>query len=144
MSAQTYVEWYGSDRLQTWETPPDFFQDLHEEFGFDLDGAGSTSNALLPDVSTRENPVSWVGRRVFCNPPWSDIPPFVEAAVEAEVAVLLVPARPNARWFHRALELGAAVRFHRGRLRFWRDGAPGPSASPVDTLLLVFLGGDDT
>lgn len=133
-----YTTWYGSERLQTWQTPPDFFDALHAEFSFDLDGAASEDNRLLPEASTIEAPVSWEGRRVFCNPPWSDIRPFVEAAAHAEVAVLLVPARPNAAWFHRALELGAEVRFFKGRVRFWRDGRPGPSGSPVDCLLLVF------
>lgn len=132
-----YVDWYGKARKQDWQTPPDFFENLHEEFRFNLDGAASEENALLPEYSTPENPVSWEGRRVFCNPPWSDIPPFLEYAAEAELAVLLVPARTNSRWFHRALELGAEVRFFKGRPRFLRDGVA-KNGSPVDCLLLVF------
>lgn len=132
--ARTYVDWYGGKRRQSWATPPEFFQRLHREFGFTLDGASEPGNGLLNKASTAENPLSWEGERVFCNPPWSNIPPFVELAATADLAVLLVPARTNCRWFHRALELGAVPRFWKGRLRF--VGAP--STSPVDCVLLVF------
>lgn len=136
-----YVDWYGKARHQDWQTPPDFFNELHEEFKFNLDGAASEHNALLPERSTIENPIPWSGRRVFCNPPWSDIPPFLEYAAQAELAVLLVPARTNARWFHRALELGAEVRFFKGRIKFLLNGEE-KSSSPVDCLLLVFDNAD--
>jgi hypothetical protein len=117
------------------------FDPLHAEFGFDLDGAADESTALLPNASTADEPKSWSGRRVFCNPPWSDIAPFVELSTLAEVAVLLVPARTNARWFHRALALGAQVRFFVGRPKFVDHDGPGAIAnSPVDCLLLVWGG----
>lgn len=110
------------------------FDRLNREYGFDLDGAADATNGLLMDASTADDPQSWIGRRVFCNPPWSNIRPFVELAATAELAVLLVPARTNARWFHRALELGAVPRFFLGKPRFgdakWN--------SPVDCLLLLF------
>ena len=129
-----YVDWYQGKRLQTWRTPQAFFDGLHAEYGFDLDGAADQENGLLPSVSTLRDPVSWEGRRVFCNPPWSAIPPFIEQAATAELAVLLVPARTNAGWFHRALELGATVRYFKGKLRF--QGAQWNS--PVDCVLLIF------
>ncbi len=128
----SYVKHYAGTRDQTWRTPAALFAPLHAEFGFDLDGAATVDNTLLPQFS--EYALSWVGRRVFCNPPWNQIPAFVELAGTADLAVLLVPARVNARWFHRALELGAAVRFFPGRPRF----SDGPGSSPVDCLFLVF------
>jgi hypothetical protein len=82
-------------------------------------------------------PISWKGERVFCNPPWSNIPAFIEKAPEAALAVFLVPARTNARWFHRALDLGATPRFFLPKPKF--VGAT--HSSPVDCLLLVFRGG---
>ena len=129
-----YITWYGGVREQTWRTPPEFFERLHAEYGFTMDGAGSPENGLLPKTSTIEDPLPWDSQRVFCNPPWSDIRPFVELAVHAELAVLLVPARTNAKWFHRALELGAEVRYFLGKPKF--VGAK--STSPVDCVLLVF------
>jgi hypothetical protein len=129
-----YVDWYKGKRNQRWCTPPEFFAPLHAEYAFTMDGASENGNALLPRASTEAKPLSWRGERVFCNPPWSNIPPFVEEAARAEFACLLVPARTNARWFHRALELGATARFFSGRLRF--VGAKW--TCPVDCLLLLF------
>ena len=137
-----YVGWYGKARRQDWGTPRPMFDKLHAEYGFDLDGAADNGNRLLPDASTPEDPVPWVGRRVFCNPPWSAIPPFVELAATAALAVLLVPARTNCRWFHRAIELGAEVRFFEGRPAFVNDRHEGTGHnSPIDCVLLVFRGG---
>lgn len=134
MSERAYVSWYGGERRQSWQTPPEFFDRLHAVHGFTLDGASEPGNGLLRRASTAEVPLSWAGERVFCNPPWSQIPPFVELAATADFAVLLVPARTNCRWFHRALELGAHVEFFKPKLRF--VGAP--HVSPVDCVLLVF------
>lgn len=131
-----YVDWYAGERLQRWATPPEFFQKLHQEFRFTLDGAAEADNALLPRFHDEPlwDPQAWEGERVFCNPPWSNIPPFVELAAGADVAVLLVPARTNCRWFHRALDLGADVRYFKPKLKF--VGAP--HVSPVDCVLLVW------
>lgn len=130
-----YVDWYGGERSQTWRTPHDFFLKLDAEYNFTLDGAGTHETALIRRfVSPSDIFVTWRGERVFCNPPWSNIPPFVELAAEADLAVLLVPARTNCRWFHRALELGASVRYFAPKLKF--VGAP--HVSPVDCVLLVF------
>jgi hypothetical protein len=134
-----YVGWYGKPRRQDWQTPMTLFGPLHEEYHFTLDGAAEDHNALLTAASTPERPVSWEGHRVFCNPPWSAIAPFVEEAPTADLAVLLVPARTNARWFHRAIELGATVRYFLGRPAFVNRRHDGTGHnSPVDCLLLVF------
>jgi hypothetical protein len=134
-----YVAWYGHGRHQDWGTPLDLFASLNAEYAFDLDGAGEAGSAMLPDASTVDAPIPWTGRRVFCNPPWSDIAPFVEMAPKADLAVLLVPARTNVKWFHRALALGAEVRFFPNRPRFRNEKSNGNGHdSPVDCLLLVF------
>lgn len=138
--SETYVEWYGKGRAQNWRTPQAMFDGLNDEYEFTMDGASEAGNGLIARASTVENPLSWEGERVFCNPPWSDIRPFVEMAARADLAVLLVPARTNSRWFHHALDLGAVVRFFPGRVKFVRpDGSEGPGHnSPVDCVLLVF------
>ena len=129
-----YINHYKGERKQNRRTPRDFFASLHAEFSFTLDGAASPDNALLPSFMSTLSPAdSWKGHRVFCNPPWGQIPPFIELAATAELAVLLVPARVNAKWYHRALALGAEPRYWQGKLSF-----DGPWNSPVDCLLLVF------
>jgi hypothetical protein len=103
-------------------------------FWFTLDGAASPDNALLPRFSSVSEQRPWKLERVFCNPPWSSIPPFLELAPEAEFACFLVPARVNARWFHRALELGAVPEYFVGKPRFGNCA----HTSPVDCILLKF------
>ncbi len=128
-----YVDHYQGERKQDRRTPRAFFEKLNGRFGFTLDGAATAENALLPRFSTEQAPVSWEGERVFCNPPWSDVRPFVELAPTAKVACLLVPARTNCKWFHRALELGGKPEFFLGKLNFsakWN--------SPIDCVLLVW------
>jgi hypothetical protein len=134
-----YVDWYGKGRAQNWRTPRALFDALHREFAFTLDGASEPGNGLLPLASTAEAPIDWRGHRVFCNPPWSNIGPFVECAPRADLACLLVPARTNVAWFHRALALGAQPRFFAGRPRFELPEHSGTGHnSPVDCLLLIF------
>jgi hypothetical protein len=136
-----FVSHYTGTRDQCWQTPPAFFRTLHERFQFTLDGAALPHTALLPRYSTKDAPLSWEGERVFCNPPWSDMKPFVELAARAVLAVLLVPARCNSRWFNRALELGARAEFFQGRPHFHKDGIAPKSGCPFDCVLLIFKGG---
>ena len=133
MSGGKYTDWYGGKRSQSWRTPPSLFDPLNEEFGFTLDGASEPGNGLLPRASTAEKPLPWDGESVFCNPPWSNIPAFLEMAPLSKLTVFLVPARTNSRWFHRALALGMTPRFFLGRPTF----VGGKSCCPVDCLFLV-------
>ncbi len=136
----SYTKHYAGERRQGWTTPRSLFDPLHAEFGFTMDGASDGGNALMPRFHVADDIlVSWAGERVFCNPPWNRISEFIELAAFADLAVLLVPARTNSRWFHRALELGAEVRFFLGRPAFESgpDDQKGHN-SPVDCLWLVF------
>ena len=131
----SYVNHYQGARKQDRRTPREFFGKLEAKYNFTLDGAASVKNALLPRFSSSRRPRPWEGERVFCNPPWSNIPPFIELAATADLAVLLVPARTNCGWFHRALELGAKPDYWEGKLNF-----SGKWNSPIDCLLLIFKG----
>jgi hypothetical protein len=67
---------------------------------------------------------------VFINPPYRKIAPWLERAHEAEVAVFLIPARTDTRWFHSiVLPHAKEIRFIKGRLKFGgaKTGAPFPS-----------------
>jgi hypothetical protein len=137
--SDAYVNWYGKGRHQNWRTPSSIFEPLNKEFLFTLDGASEPGNGLLARASTAEQPISWKGERVFCNPPWSNIRPFLDLARDAECAVFLVPARTNSKWFHAALEAGAQVRHFLGRPRFELPEHTGNGHnSPVDCVILVF------
>lgn len=77
------------------------FKNLHREFGFMIDGAATEHDALLPRFTDDIHNQSWVGEKVFCNPPYSDIPSFLAKASEADLAVFLIPYRPHTTYWLR-------------------------------------------
>ncbi|HAY0534024.1 TPA: DNA methylase [Escherichia coli] len=86
----------GSD---DWRTPYRLFHNLHRELNFSLDGAATEHDALLPRFTDDIHNQSWVGEKVFCNPPYSDIPSFLLKASEADLAVFLIPYRPHTTYW---------------------------------------------
>ncbi|EPW9976472.1 DNA N-6-adenine-methyltransferase [Escherichia coli] len=88
----------GSD---DWRTPYRLFHNLHREFDFSLDGAATEHDTLLPRFTNDISRQSWVSEKVFCNPPYSDIPSFLIKASEADLAVFLIPYRPHTTYWLR-------------------------------------------
>ena len=127
-----------SSATEEWATPTDVFADLNAEFHFDFDPCplGGTVDGTAPLF------VEWRGRRVFCNPPYGPgIRPFLERGLEAEVAVFLIPARTDTRWFHDVvLPHAKEIRFVRGRLKF--GGAK--NSAPFPSMIVVFEGKRDS
>ena len=61
-----------SSNDQTWRTPSWLFNELNEEFNFDLDAAAHSGNKLCSNyISPEEDAlkVEWEGGSIFCNPP---------------------------------------------------------------------------
>jgi phage N-6-adenine-methyltransferase len=117
-------------------TPQEFWRQLDAEFGFTLDVAASQENTKCAAFYTLEDDglqQPWAGV-VWCNPPYSDIGPWIERArLEATAGrattVLLVPSRTDQGWWHDHVADGKAeVRWIRGRLRFGgrKQSAPFP------------------
>lgn len=125
-----------SSKRHDWQTPPEVFEPLDAEFGFTVDAAASAENAMLArywDVTSDGLAQPWEGERVWCNPPYGrEQRRWIEKAHrrEAEVAVLLLPARPDTAAWQDWILPSAEVRFLRGRIRFVgaKDSAPFPSA----------------
>ncbi|HAX7408053.1 TPA: DNA methylase [Escherichia coli] len=86
----------GSD---CWRTPSPIFRNLHREFVFTLDGAATKHDTLLPRFTDDIHNQSWDGERVFCNPPYSDTKTFLVKASEADLAVFLIPYRPQTTYW---------------------------------------------
>lgn len=86
----------GSD---DWRTPYRLFRNLHREFNFTSDGAATEYDTLLPRFTDDIHNQSWVGERVFCNPPYSDTKTFLLKAAEADLAVFLIPYRPHTTYW---------------------------------------------
>lgn len=127
------------------ETDPTVFAELHERFAFTIDAAASPHNAKLPKFWTVDDDglaQNWTGERVWCNPPYSNIRPWVEKAsaeVDAELIVMLLPAnRTEQGWWQDLIEPhrddGGRLRceFLRGRMRFiaHNDTEIRPNARP--------------
>lgn len=145
------------------ETPRALFDKLNRQYSFDLDAASTASNSLCSDFFTESGfyrnglwekdpggqtgtnglTGSWVGRRVWCNPPFSELPAWVKKAwsSQAETVVMLVPSWTERGWWqelvepHRDQDCGAYadwdlpngwrefhVRFLAGRTKFTVNG----------------------
>jgi len=129
-----------SSRSDEWPTPQGLFDQLHHEFGFNLDPCSTHANAKCARHFTRQDnglTRDWGNAVVFMNPPYGReirhwmAKAFASAGAGATV-VCLVPARTDTEWWHRYAIQGE-VRFLKGRLKFGdaRHGAPFPSAIVV-------------
>lgn len=126
--------------------PLDVFSVFNQRFRFTVDAASSVENRKCDRHWTvKDNGLEqpWAGERVYCNPPYSDIEPWVRKAWnerQADLIVLLLPAnRTEQRWWQDGIEpfrdrAGSVlqVEFLPGRLRFLKPGQQqiGPNERP--------------
>lgn len=126
---------FGSNR-QSYATPRWLYDRLHREFGFTLDPCPLDESAIAgaPLFGRDGLARSWVGERVYCNPPYDNIGPWLAKAWQADLAVYLVPARTSSAWWH-DFALGChEIRFVRKRLTF--EGAS--NTAPFPSVVLVY------
>ena len=127
--ARTHPQQGPNEKVDDRGTVPEIFAGFDDRFHFTVDAAASPHNAKLERYWTREIDglaQDWSGERIWCNPPYSGIRPWVEKAAErkAEIAVLLLPAnRTEQAWWQDIVEPGrlagkCRVEFLRGRMRF--------------------------
>lgn len=122
-----------SRKSDHWSTPKDFYDKLNKEFSFNFDPCplNSEENYLLR---------KWWYGRAFVNPPYSNIRAFMEYAIHQlevgnlEIAVFLVPARTDTKWFHELVIPNAQVRFIKGRLKF----GDGKNSAPFPSMICIF------
>lgn len=121
-------------------TSPELFAALNARFVFTLDVAASARNTKCPRYFTRGDDglsQSWADARVWCNPPYSDVRPWLEKAWmevdRATLIVMLLPAnRTEQGWWQEFVEpyrdngKGLRVEFIAGRQRFI-----GPTAEAI-------------
>jgi phage N-6-adenine-methyltransferase len=128
-------------------TAPEVFGPLNERFRFTLDVAAASHNAKCERFFGAETDgllQSWAGERVWCNPPYSNIGPWVAKAWSEfkgcpAIAMLLPANRTEQKWWQEMVEPfrdrpGSPLRteFIPGRIRFIRRGADavGPNERP--------------
>lgn len=132
------------DEIDDRATPPELFGPLHERFRFTLDVAAAAHNTKCPRFFTKADDglsQAWAGERVWCNPPYSDIAPWVAKAHSepAALVVMILPAnRTEQGWWQRHIEPyrdrggRLSIEFLPGRIRFIRRGQTevGPNERP--------------
>jgi len=118
------------EHRDSWMTPPEVFAVPNAEFRFIGDAAASDSNHLHERYLTEQQDslsTDWLAYfgsgTVWCNPPYSDISPWVEKANnEAKNGVgtvMLLPVDTSVGWFRLARQNCTEVRFITGgRLAF--------------------------
>ena len=103
-----------------WQTPPELYNKLNEEFNFNFDPCPLNHNLELWDGLK----IEWKERN-FINPPYSrklkDL--FVKKAIEeskkGKLCVLLLPVSTSTKLFHdHILPNKKEIRFLKGRVKF--------------------------
>ncbi len=123
-----------------WATPPEVFNALDKEFSFGVDVCAEDETAKCLVYWTIEDDAltqDWANfgksrfgnQTLWCNPPYSNIKPWVEKAIEAQLngrmTVMLVMCDPSVKWFSLAQQYASETRFVTdGRLAFLKNGVP--------------------
>jgi site-specific DNA-methyltransferase (adenine-specific) len=137
MPVSSQLQVHFSSGSAEWSTPLWLYDALNAKFHFTLDPCATTENAKCQNFFTAQVDglaQDWGHNVVFMNPPYGRViarwmRKAFESAQQGAVAVCLVPARTDTRWWHQYAMRGH-VCFLRGRLKFGgaRHGAPFPSA----------------
>jgi site-specific DNA-methyltransferase (adenine-specific) len=128
------LKWTGNN---SYATPRYLYDALDSEFGFDFDPCPFNPHPTLEMDGLQSD---WARRRVFLNPPWSDITPWVDKAFSspAEVVVFVLPARTDTAWYHRLKDRGAEIRLFRRRVHFV-NGEAQNKRSPTDGTMVAIV-----
>jgi phage N-6-adenine-methyltransferase len=140
--AKNHPQQVASDDVDDRRTPSDFFNGLHAERHFTVDAAASIENALLPQFWTRETDglaQSWAEHRIWCNPPFSHLEPWIikawsEMLGRCESVTMLLPAnRCEQGFWQQYIEpyrdgqpfngIRLRTQFLPGRMRFGKPGS---------------------
>ena len=141
-----------------WRTPKALFDYYDRRFNFSCDFAASHTNHLCdhyfsaPDengeggalgASAEDGCFADVGG-VWCNPPYSDISPWVSECVRlsyetCKVFVMLLPADTSVKWFKLAFENCTECHFISGRIAFINEETGKPvSGNNKGSVVFVF------
>jgi phage N-6-adenine-methyltransferase len=109
-----------------WQTPKFVFDYYDRRFNFTGDIAASEKNALcdvyIDSESNALDDAQYWFARGWLNPPFSDITPWVEKAIDQmqykALTVMLLPADTSVKWFKLAFDNCTECHFISGRLSF--------------------------
>lgn len=133
-----------SHKSDEWETPQDLFDELDKEFHFDLDVCATNENTkCLLHYTPQDDGLSkdWSAwDTIWCNPPYSNIKDWAKKCSKHKgLAVMLVPARTDTKWFHEYCynKPNVEIRFIKGRLKFGKS----KNSAPFPSMIIIFDGG---
>ena len=133
-----------SSKTDDWSTPQEFYDSLDAEFNFTLDPCADDTNHKCDKYFTKvQNGLvqDWSGERVYCNPPYGKgIQEWVAKCANHDgLAVMLIPARTDTKWFHQFVynRPNVKVRFVKGRLKFGNS----KNSAPFPSMVVIFNGG---
>lgn len=96
-----------------WQTPPAIFAYFNNIYNFKIDIAASRENTFCKQFYSEDNSAleqDWdaqPGDYVWCNPPYSNIGPWIKAISQQNKrgigAVMLIPADQSVGWFKEAI-----------------------------------------
>jgi phage N-6-adenine-methyltransferase len=137
MSAPGPVQRKKDGGRNDWQTPPELFRLLDNEFDFSIDGAASESNRLcglyLDEPCHSAFDANLSGDRVFVNPPYGGLKKWIELFVrwkeQGNTVVSLIPAAPDTEWWALAYKHAAEVRLLSGRVKFINPETGKPDGS---------------
>lgn len=123
------IGYNGSKTVETirdlWQTPKFVFRHYQKRFKLTMDVAASDENSLLDVFYTESDDAlknNWSVFGNWCNPPYSDIMPWVDKAIEQMergcLTVMLIPADTSVKWFKKAFDNCSECHFISGRLAF--------------------------
>ncbi len=136
-----------SSESDEWLTPPELFEPLHAKWRFDTDPCASPAGRLSNfidgwDITKDGLRQSWEGRRLFVNPPYSNIGDWVAKACSVRdlaLIVMLIPARTDTKYWHSYIKPNAlAVDFLKGRIKFTRGDGAASTSAPFPSCLVYF------
>ena len=147
------------------ETPPDVFKELDDEFHFDVDLCASENNHLcypyVDDIEWHMKLQPSIYKTYYMNPPYSRgklshcIGHAKELAhVHGKTVVCLLPSKTDTKAFHKHIWCkhtnkpydGVEVRFLERRIKFLRDGKPQldkkgkPQSGKFGSMIVIFRG----
>lgn len=131
-----------TDQNDHWRTPAWLFKALDMEFAFECDAACDATNQLCEHsgIGNIDEMGATLWDRYFCNPPYSNIEPFVDAALAnpSTLWAFILPVRTRSAWFER-LRNSPRVEFRWLRKRIAFDPPPGvePSSPRMDTFIAI-------
>lgn len=134
-----------------WQTPRWLFNAINKQLNFVCDIAASEANHLVSDYLTQEVDAftfDFEGLRngyVWCNPPYSDITPWVDLAIKNRNeygvgTVLLIPADTSVKWFGKCVDEADEITFiTEGRISFVRaDTGESINGNTKGSMLVLF------